>query len=778
MGLLLSERWLVVIRWCYRRRRSLFCSFVAVGSLVAAILLWPMDVAHYLNTEPSAEMHDRSGRLLYAFLNPQEQWCFVRDLSDISPRLIQAVIAAEDRRFYRHWGIDPIALVRALWQNIKHRRIVSGASTLTMQVVKRADKTPRSLLGKIRQLVQSVRLEVRVSKNDILRTYLNTAPYGLNLIGCEAAARRFFGKPACELTLSEAALLAGLPKGPSAYMPSKHPAKALRRRNYILKRMLEEGFVSEKEFQRACAEPLNAGWHSFPALAPHLAMFLKSEILQQRVVCTTLDHNTQTIAEHLVRESIRQYGGEIRNAALIVVDAPSASVLARVGSANFYDEEAGGQVDSCRSARSPGSALKPFTYALAMERNCLYAGEMLLDSSLDYGLYEPENFDRRYRGLVSASCALNHSLNVPAITVLERVGYIPVHSFLRGLGLSTLVQPPEHYGLGLTLGNCEARLEELAAAYSMLANLGEYRARSIVEPTSMTAARRFLSRGICLKIYEMLEQPLPTELGSEQAQPVSAAPRVCWKTGTSTGHRDAWAFVFNRQYLVGVWMGNNDGTPSRKLVGAQAALPLAATMFRSLKPKSEPAWPEVAGDLCKIQVCAVSGLPASAYCKRTRESSLPRGQFLTRICDMHYPARDGAGQQVDCDNVIERWPGTAKGWNLARITAPLSSPVEKRAARSTQSRGLRILSPSDKGEYILTGEANGDRIALRASLDEEMPLYWYVNGRYLGTSNPRVPLIFDLKPGKHRITCMTSAGTMDHAQCEVFLPATSIRFRN
>jgi penicillin-binding protein 1C len=755
----------------------LACALATAALLFAGILLWPMDTSFYLRVSASGEMQDRSSHLLYAFLNSEEQWCFARELSAISPRLIQATLAAEDQRFYRHWGVDPVALLRAFWQNLSHRRVVSGASTLTMQVVKRADKTPRSLFGKIRQMFQAIRLEMRAGKREILQAYLNRAPYGLNLIGCEAASRRFFGKPASELTLAEAALVAGLPKAPTAYAPVNHPDEALRRRNHVLRRMLDERFITTKEFLQARSEPLRAAWHSFPALAPHLAMFHRPAIIERGRIRTTLEQEVQIVAERFVKETVERVRGEIGNAAAIAIDVPSASVMARVASADFSDTSQSGQVDACRSPRSPGSALKPFTYAIAMERGCLYAGETLLDSSLDYGPYAPENYDRTYQGLVSASYALRRSLNIPAVTVLERVGAVNVHSFLRRAGLTTLEKPPEHYGLGLTLGDCEVRLEELAAAYCMLASLGEYRPLTILLDSPADPPRRCLSRGTCLKLYEMLEQPLPAELGAGDAQPVNALTRVCWKTGTSTGHHDAWAFVFNGQYLVGVWMGNSDSRPSSRLVGAETALPLAARLFRALPPKNAPAWPEVAGDLCAAGICAVSGLPAGAYCTQTRRETFPRNQYLNRVCDMHYPAPAGGEMAARDDGVIERWPATARGWNLAGISAAVTAEARKNDASGRQARSFRILSPADKAEYVISGEKNADRIRLRASLDQQTPLHWYADGIYLGTSAPQCPLFLDLTPGAHKVTCMTPEGSVDQVACTVALPDAAPHFK-
>ncbi|MBN2311994.1 MAG: penicillin-binding protein 1C [Candidatus Hydrogenedentes bacterium] len=741
----------------------------AVGLAGAVVLLWPMDPSRYLETESSGEMLDGRGRLMHAFLNADEQWAFARDLKAISPCLVQATLAAEDERFYRHPGVDPVAVARAAWQNVRGGRIVSGASTLTMQVVKGAEPGTRSLWGKARQAVQAVRLDARVPKNAILCAYLNRAPYGMNLVGCEAAARRYFGKQASELTPAEAALLAGLPKAPARLMPLEHPDAARARRNYVLERMRDEGYLSEAGCAQACREPLGVRRHAFPGLARHLAATLEAPARGGNRIATTLDRDIQERAEGLVARAVAASRGTITNAALIAVDLPACNVLARVGSADFFDTPGGGQVDACRAMRSPGSALKPFTYALAIEHNCLYACEMLQDGSLDYGLYNPENYDGRYRGLVSAAYALKRSLNVPAVTVLDRVGVDEAHGFLQDLGLTTLRRESAYYGLGLTLGNPEVRLDELAAAYCALANLGEYRPLHMLADAPAAPGVRRLSRGACLELYAMLEHPLPAELGDGLIHAVGAAPPICWKTGTSTGHRDAWAFVFNRHYLVGVWMGNNDARPSPALVGAQAALPLAGRMFRSLEPKSTPAWPELGEDLRPVTVCAVTGLPASPWCTHTREEMLPRAQYLHRRCAVHGPSQTARG------GVVERWPGSTKGWDLAKAS-PVAFAGGDASKTPARAERLRILTPSSEAEYVLTGEPAGDRLRLSASTEREGPLHWYLDGHYLGESMPDAPLSLALAPGAHRLTCMAATGALDTVGFAVARPAGAVRF--
>jgi len=348
------------------RRRLLFGAVALALPVIAAsaYVCWPMDPAPYLRTEASAEVLDRHGRPLYAFLNGRQQWCFPVPLDEVGPRLIDATLAAEDGRFRRHPGVDPIAVVRAAWQNAAGRKTVSGASTLTMQVVKLRQGPAGSVLGKVRQALTALRLERRATKDQILEAYLNNAPYGQNLVGCEAAARRYFGKPARELTLAEAALLAGLPKAPTATMPVAHPDRARARRAYVLARMTDEGFVTAADRDRALRSPLGAEHHDYSALAPHLALRLKPAAGGESKIRTTLDAALQFEAERLVSRSIGNVRRDIGNAALVVVDVDTAEVLARVGSAGFYDTPGGGMVDACLAPRSPGSALKPFTLSL------------------------------------------------------------------------------------------------------------------------------------------------------------------------------------------------------------------------------------------------------------------------------------------------------------------------------------------------------------------------------------------------------------------------------
>ena len=757
----------------------------STGLSLAARLAPVLDCAPYLAVARSGEVQDRRGTLLYAFTGKNEQWCFPRTLDQISPRLVNATLAAEDRRFFEHPGVDPMAALRALWQNTTRGRVASGASTVTMQLVKRVEATPRTMRGKLGQMIAALRLERSADKRQILETYLNTAPYGGNLVGVEAAARRWFGKPASELVLSEAALLAGLPKSPTGLNPLRHPERSVARRNLVLAQMRAAGFIDQTEFQQAAVAPLGVEWHALPHQAPHLAMRLRKTAVAKGVVRTTLDAELQGRVQAMAAHHLQRFNGEVTNVAVMVLDVGEGTVLARVGSADFFSGAIAGQVDLCRAPRSPGSTLKPFTYALALEQQKAYPTEQLLDGTLDYGGYNPANFDGTHNGLVSATEALRLSLNVPAVMMLDRVGVEPLCMFLRKAGFRTLNRPAAEYGLGLTIGDCEVTLESLAGAYLMLARLGEYQApemlmqgdgnygkygsngigRQAGAPVPQQAAVRLLSRGTALALYQMLEQPFPAELDKNLVTTGGYSTRVCWKTGTSSGLHDAWSVAFNRHYLVAVWMGNSNGRSSRRLVGAQAALPLAAQVFRGLPKKSESAWPDAGNDLVSVKICSISGLPASPSCSATESAWFPANQFLHRRCAVHQPGADG--------KVAQSWPADARHWDLAAV--PRRGAIDTNNANGQEggeaadtARALSITSPADASEFVLTGESNGDKIQLSSSLDSTgRTTHWYLDGLYVGTSTAAQPLYLDLTAGTHRINCMDAQGNAAEAKFTV-----------
>ena len=740
-----------IISWTRSKQfRWLVASSFAVTLLTAATVdhlldTTAIDVDHYLEVTPSPILLDRQGRMLQVGLNHRDEWSVPIESHEYNRYIREATIAVEDQRFEIHSGVDFVAVARAATQALMKRRVSSGASTITMQLVKITDDTPRTLSGKLRQMWTAMVLERNATKQEILAAYLNRVSYGSNVVGVGAASLRYFGKPADELTIPEAALLAGIPKSPAKFDPLRKPDDARGRRNFVLRRMAREDFIPSEECVEFQNRDLNARWHEFPSHLPHLAGMKDGTL--------TIDLDEQKRSQKLLQEHLSRYGAEITHGAIIVLDVASGEVLARVGSPDFFSAR-GGQIDMVSQPRSPGSAMKPFVFAEAMERNLVYPTEVLLDGRLDYGDYAPENYNGHFNGLVSATEALQYSLNIPAVLMLERVGVRPFQNRLRELGISTAERPAEHYGLGLVLGNCEVRLDELAAAYLTLANLGTYRdVQILLNSEQRPPEKRVWSQGVARAMYAMLEQPIPKDLHRGLIRPDAADDRVCWKTGTSTGHHDAWAFVFNAQYVVGVWIGNTDGRRSDRLIGAQAALPLAGRIIRGLKNYGATAWPATDG-LRTVEVCSISGLPKSAACPGSVSALVAGEQFLNRSCRVHQ-TRDERG------NTITAWPASAHHWDLAAI-----SPQPEFHALTTRPqeshREFRITSPADNSVFRMSNVKGGDRVRLDTSAQNGEPVHWYCNDRYLGQSSVDNPLFLILSPGEHRISCMGPDGAIDN----------------
>lgn len=741
---------------------------VSVALVVSGGLGWyllpPLDPEPYFSSSASGQLLDRNGARLYVALSRDETWSLPCGSDEMSLVLKQATVSAEDQRFWEHPGVDPLAVLRAMTQNAREAGVASGASTLTMQLVKLGGHDSRSVTGKLSQAILALRLEKGAAKGDILTAYLNRAPYGMNLVGAEAASWRYFGKSAQTLNLPEAALLAGLPKAPSRLNPLEHPERARIRRDYVLRRMFEDGFIDAIQRDWALSTAVNATWHDFPRSAPHLAVTWAADLAKGRSVALTLDAELQARLEDELPHYLKQFNGTITNGALLVADVETGEVLGRVGSASFENTPGGGHVDSCRAPRSPGSTLKPFLYGWAMAQQQLYPSEVLLDDVLDYGSYNPGNFDGNFNGVVTATEALRFSLNVPAVALLGRVGVPGFLQYIQRAGLSTVTRGASDYGLGLAIGNCEVRLEELARLYLSLASLGQQNALRMERGSPSPAGEPVFSRDICRMLYDMLEQPFPDDMAPGLTRTNGNAPPVCWKTGTSTGYHDAWTFAFNQHYLVAVWLGNNSGAESRQLVGARAALPLAAKIFRALPSRSTPAWPTTDPGDISVAVCTQSGLPATANCPETAQIQLATGMWLHRHCTLHPISQAGIV-------VAAARPSDATRWDLAALSA---SPEE---VPGIERRALAITVPARGAEYVLSGVAGGDQLRLATSRGESGKYHWYVDDRYAGSSGPDTPLYWTLVLGEHRVTCVASDGSTDTVAFKVLRPEGALPIR-
>ena len=516
-------------------------------------------------------------------------------LDQVPPHVIDAILAAEDKRFYSHHGIDWLATGRAAFAGLTHGRIVSGASTITQQLVKISQRRPRTFRAKIIESVTALHLERSWSKEQILAAYLNRLDFGNLNIGLAAAADYYFGKPVSDLSDAEAAFLAGLPRNPRKLNPHVAPDAVRRRQITVLERMQANERLDAARHDRAVAEPLAQRPPQRRFRAPHFVEMVLRQLpaTPSAEVRTTLDLRLNDQVDKIVRERIAQLREQnVRNAAAVVIENATGNVIALVGSENYFEPDSG-QVNGAWAARSAGSDLKPFTYLLALERGATPAtmvADVRTSFPADGGFYRPENYNRRCYGPVRYRTALASSLNIPAVKVLLAAGGpAALHERLREVGLTTLNRPPEIYGLGLTLGNCEARLLEMTNAYASLARLGEFQPWRVLG-TSVPEPRRYSRAELVWQIADILSDNSARTLAFGMNSALRFDYPVACKTGTSTDFRDNWTIGFTPEFSVGVWAGNFDGSPMREVSGVTGAGPILHAIFDYLHSNYGTSW--------------------------------------------------------------------------------------------------------------------------------------------------------------------------------------------
>ena len=550
--------------------------FLTALFLIILIVTWrlfPFPEHQLLRWRPSAVVNDVNNRPMMKIVSTQDQWCIPTTMDTISPWLIKATIAVEDERFYSHPSVDPIAIARATKQNLTQRRIVSGASTLTMQLCRMMQDRPRDCKSKLVESFRALQLDRLKSKAEILEIYLNQAPYGGNIRGVEAAAQIYFNKPANRLSLAEAALLAGIPKSPSQFDPRRHFQKALQRKNFVLERMKQTGTISLEQLCEAKNTPLSISNHSLPPRAKHAAWLALNQRPQGGRTC--IDLEIQDELERLVRNHLDRLPPESELAA-VVIDIAQSSVVAMIGSGDM-DDPVDGQVNGVLARRSPGSALKPFIYAAAFEASRLAPQSVLYDKPVNWNGWTPSNFDRTFSGPVSAAQALRQSLNIPALQVAKGIGLARCCGVIESLGIDLPAHTRRNVGLALAVGGVETSLLELTNAYAAFGREGKY-AKARLFPDQSIETTSAVSPKVCAAINEILSSKQRRPAGMEKITPEDI-PWFMWKTGTSSARRDAWAVGHNMRYAVGVWVGRFRGTGRLAYVGALAAEPLLAELF-------------------------------------------------------------------------------------------------------------------------------------------------------------------------------------------------------
>ena len=550
-----------------------------VVAFQAAVAWWPYPAGLDRLPPPSTVVLDRAGRPLAAYANADGQWCEPLSAGQMGPHLRAAIVAVEDERFEHHGGVDWRGVAAAAWDDLTTLSARRGASTIAMQLHRMRQPAPRrSVVGKVAQAVRACQISRTMTKADVLTEYLNRAPFGGNLTGVGAASWRYYGKPCNALSLGQAALLAGLPQSPNRFRPDRHPAAATARRDHVLARMVACGAITSAQQRQAAAEPVDATWHALPqdatddGLRPTLD---RLAVAGGGTVRTTVDADAQRRASAIVDAALRSADASgVTAAAAVVLDTRTAAVLAAVS----RSPPRAGSVDLTVCARSSGSTLKPFIYAAAFDAGVCGPATVLDDAPAAWAGYAPDNYDGRFDGPEAASLALARSRNVPALAVLSRVGVGRAVSVMSAAGLATLSRTPDRYGLSLAVGGAEVTPLELAGAYATLAGGGAVRRPWVTGDGAGEPSRRLLRPSSCLQVLQCLADPDRTR----DVCPSAADLRPAWKTGTSSGHRDAWCAAVTPRRTVVVWLGNADGGGSDALVGHDLAAPVALRLLAAV----------------------------------------------------------------------------------------------------------------------------------------------------------------------------------------------------
>ncbi len=754
-------------------------------ALSAALFAALLAAGRWVPAEPLAEgvqrsraVFDREGRLLRLTLAGDEQYRLWVPLKEIKPELVEATLLHEDQHFLWHPGVNPFSLARGALRTYVGRGRRIGGSTVTMQLARilyRVDS--RTPAGKAVQVFRALQLEWRYSKDELLEAYLNRVPYGRNVEGVGAASLVYFGKEAKDLSLAEALTLSVIPQSPARREPSRAgPALTQARVRLFTRWLVRHPEHAEQREVMQAPLPVRAP-SALPFLAPHLVeAVLRRSPAGARAV-TTMDVTLQRAFERQVKSYVeRRRGVGIRNASALLVDWRTMEVRALVGSASFQDASIDGQVDGTNARRSPGSALKPFIYGLGFDQGLIHPLSMLEDAPESFGGYNPENYDGDFVGPLCARDALVRSRNVPAVRLAAQLSP-SLHALLKRAGISGL-REESHYGLSLALGSAEVTMRELVELYAALANRGELRRLRFVAGEEELSPVPLLSPEAAFLVREVLASRTSEGTQGFRSEWLRAALPVAWKTGTSFGHRDAWAVGIAGPYVAAVWIGNFDGSPGPAFIGAEAAAPLLFELLdsvRSASPELVTVRLPVPQGVTRVRVCAISGMLPGPHCQHLAQTGFIPGVSPTKTCDVHREVLvDGrTGRQV-CEpgpfsraEVYEVWPSRLMRLfaraGLPRRAPPAANPACPLDLLSTHGRAPEISSPQLGVDYALrAAQKEPQEVPFVASADgDARELFWFVDERLVARAKPGESVRWAAKPGRYMVRAVDDRGRSD-----------------
>ena len=726
---------------------------------------------HLFHVPYSTVVTDRNEELLGARIASDGHWRFP-PRNTTPEKIKECLITFEDKHFYHHWGVNPFAIGRAFYQNVKNKRIVSGGSTLTMQTIRLARNESRTFREKLIEMIWATRLEFRASKEEILSMYISHAPFGGNVVGLDAAAWRYFGHSADDLSWAESAMLAVLPNAPAMIHLSKGRKTLLDKRNRLLKQLLEKKTIDSSTYELAISEPLPDEPHALPQIAPYLV----SRFYQERngeYSRSTINKGIQTQVEDLAERWSNEFGrSDIRNLAILVIDIPSNQVVAYCGNVHFDRKQGGNQVDVIQAPRSTGSILKPFLYYAMLQEGSLLPDMLLPDVPVNINGFTPQNFSMQFEGAVPASEALARSLNIPAVTMLQRYGVPKFHSFLQQIGLKTINRSSSHYGLSLILGGAEATLWDVTNAYAMmgrsLLQLPQ-RSCSLLLPTSrITESTDPFQPGAVWQTFDALKEVnRPEEIDWKS---IPSMQTIAWKTGTSYGFRDAWAVGVTPRYAVGVWVGNATGEGKPGLVGAQTAGPVLFDIFNLLPSSSWFTRP--VGIFVEAEVCRKSGHLKGRFCDETDTLLVLPAGLRTEACPYHHLVTLSANEsQRIYENCANTEPTLRKSWfTLPPVWEwyykqhhPEYKPLPpfKAGCGEDTFQPMQFIYPPMNARIKLPKQLDGSKGFLTVELAHNNPnatIFWHLDETYQAQTQDFHKISLQPAAGKHSLTAVDGEG--------------------
>ncbi len=783
-----------LMRWISRHKYLL----ITLGMLGALFMSLPVI---QFEDPTNTVLENGEGELLSARITSDGQWRFP-DCDSVPYIFGQCIRYYEDQYFRVHPGVNPVALTKALFRNIRAKRIVSGGSTITMQVVRLSRKgKPRTVYQKLIEIVLALRLELALSKDEISRLYASHAPFGGNVVGIDAAAWRYYGRPAFKLSWGEAATLAVLPNAPSMIYPGRNQELLLSKRNSLLEKLVDKGLLDAVSGELAMLEPLPGKPHPLPQLTPHLLdRAIKDGYRGQRVVSSINRDLQERLIGLVERQHQHLQQNEIHNAAVMIVNISDGKVIAYVGNTSSDLEGSGSFVDIIGAPRSSGSILKPLLYTLMLDAGELLPDNLVPDIPTHISGYSPLNFDLTYSGAAPASTALVRSLNVPAVRMLRRYGVEKLHSKLQALGFSTIDRSPSHYGLTLILGGAEVCLWDLCRVYSGMAgslnHIAEYEYRydpaaydapsyilTDQEPVNAVSADHLKSSGVmsagsiwqCFETLTELERP--TQEGSWEL--FSSSRTIAWKTGTSFGYRDAWAIGVTPDYLVGVWVGNADGEGRPGLTGVNVAAPLMFESFGLLPPT---AWFEAPyEELTEIEICTRSGFRAGPDCAETEIRTVPEAGVKMEACPYHRIVHLDQEMQFrvhsDCygiDQMVNAsWfvlPPVMEWYYKKKDPYYIPLPPFRAACDEGNDQAMEMIYPKETRQIFIPRGLDGQlsRVVFEvAHRSNDISIYWHLDNQYLGETTQMHQMEFLAPEGMHTLTLVDSEGNILEKHIEV-----------